>query len=124
MNIRSLSNPQAASAVEAKALKVKEAERIETKDTTERDADGQQSYGNPKRPVTEEELEQILKALKAHKGIVENNLRVEVGEENGVKVLRILDKENHLVRRVIEENFYELLSFISDSKPSLLNKAA
>ena len=68
MNIRSLSNP-----AQVLAQDKVEANRrdIKSDQTAERDADGKQSAGGQKhrRPLTDEEIAQVIEKLKNHEGI-------------------------------------------------------
>ena len=125
MNIRSLSNPQVPTKVDTTASKVRDVESsVKPHDTSDRDADGREFQKNKKKPVTEEELKNIMKAIKEHPGVSSNNLLVSLTEENGVRVLYVKTQDGKTIRRVTEDNFYELLSFIDQSNPRLLNKSA
>lgn len=125
MNIRSLSNPQTPTKVDTESAKIKATENsVKTHDTTERDADGRQPFHDQRRPVTQEELDEIMEAIKKHDGVKANNFSVELVEEEDQKVLYIKTPEGQTVRRVPESNFHELLSFIDQSNPRLLNKSA
>lgn len=125
MNIRSLSNPQLPTKVDTESSKVRAAETaVKTHDATERDADGRQPFQDQRRPVTQEELDEIIKAIREHEGVKTNNFKVELLEEHGQQVLYVKTQEGQTVRRVTESNFYELLSFIDQSNPRLLNKSA
>lgn len=121
MNIRSLSN----SAPIIQPTKVPEVNNaIKPHDTAERDADGRQPFGENKRPVTDEELEKIMKDLKAHPGVVKNNLIVELLAENDAKVILIKTQEGQIIRRVPEDQFYQLLDSMDQTNGRLFNKAA
>ena len=57
MNIRSLSSPVSIAPVN----QVKQAsEAIKSHDTSERDADGRQPFGEKKRKISDEELEKLI----------------------------------------------------------------
>lgn len=120
MNIRSLSQlPTVIS-----PTKVAEASSaIKPHDTAERDADGRQPFGEKKRPVTPEELEKIIEGLKAHPGVIANNLVVELIEEEHQKVLYLKTAEGQLVRRVVEADFFDLLTSLDQSSGRIFNKA-
>lgn len=127
MNIRSLSNPQIPTKVDTANDITKAAqESVKTRDATERDADGRQPYGQKKRAVTEEELKKILKAIREHDGVVNNELVVTFEEfsDGRPSVITITSAEGELIRRVTEDNFADLLSFINEPQPRLLNKSA
>lgn len=121
MNIRSLSQiPTVISPT--KITEVSSA--IKPHDTAERDADGRQPFGEKKRPVTPEELEKILEALRAHPGVVSNHLVIELIEEELQKVLLIKSPEGQIVRRVVEGDFYYLLETLDQPNGRIFNKAA
>lgn len=121
MNIRSLSHiitPISSSAI-------KEAQQsLRSHDTAERDADGREHQSSAQRPVSEEELEKILKSLRENAGIIANNLSVELEVQNEVRVLLIKSPDGHIVRRVSEKDFYQLLETMGQSNGLLISKAA
>lgn len=121
MNIRSLSHiitPTSGSAI-------KEASKtLKSHDTTERDADGREHQSSDQRPVTEEELEKILKNLRENPGVIANNLSVEITMENEVRVLVITSATGQIIRRVVEKDFYQLLETIGQNNGLLISKSA
>jgi len=105
--------------------KVKEASTaIKPHDTAERDADGRQPFGDKRRQVTEEELEKILENLRAHPGVVSNNLIVELNTDMPMRILVIKGQDGQVIRRVPETEFYQLLENIDQTNGRLLNKSA
>ena len=121
MNIRSLSHiitPTSGSAI-------KEASKtLRSHDTTERDADGREHQASQQRPVTEEELEKILKNLKENPGVIANNLSVEMIIENDIRLILITSSEGQIIRRVVEKDFYQLLETIGQNNGLLISKSA
>ncbi len=121
MNIRSLTQiPTVLS-----PTKVSEASSaIKPHDTAERDADGRQPFGEKRRKVTPEELEKIIENLKRHAGIVANGLVIELVQEESQQVLYIKTAEGQTVRRVVEDDFYQLLDSLDQTSGRIFNKAA
>jgi uncharacterized FlaG/YvyC family protein len=122
MNIRSLTGLGAQILLPVKAGENQTA--LKAHDTTERDADGRLFQQSKKRKVTEEELKKILESLKANAGIVANHLNVLLVRENEVQVILIQTPEGETVRRIPEENFYQLLDNMDLANGRILNKAA
>lgn len=122
MNIRSLTQlPTVLS-----PTKVSEASTaIKAHDTTERDADGRQPFGeDKKRPVTPEELEKIIENLKKHPGVLANNLSIELVFEESRQILLIKSQDGQIIRRVPEAEFYQLLDNLDQSNGRIFSKAA
>jgi uncharacterized FlaG/YvyC family protein len=122
MNIRSLSSPVTVVPIN----QVKQAsEAIKPHDAEERDADGRQPFGEKKRKITDEELEKLLKSLKAHPGVVANGLVVELlmieGQE---RAILIKNASGQIVRRVPDGEFAGLLDNIDQANGRLFDKAA
>jgi len=122
MNIRSLSSPVAV----VPASQIKQAsEAIKPHDADERDADGRQPFGEKKRKITDEELEKLLKSLRAHPGVVANGLVVELlmidGQE---RAILIKTPTGQTVRRVPDGEFATLLDNIDQASGRLFDKAA
>lgn len=121
MNIRSLS--QLPTVISTNKIK-EAAATIKPHDTAERDADGRQPFGEKKRPVTPEELEQILEGLKKHPGVLAHQLQVSLVEEETRKVIYIKSPEGETLRRVVEEDFYYLLESLDQPNGRIFNKTA
>ncbi|MCB0377086.1 MAG: hypothetical protein KDD33_01210 [Bdellovibrionales bacterium] len=123
MNIRSVSNP-----AQVRAQEKVQAERqtIKSDTTSEREANGQQLFGDGEahRPLTEEEIERLLKKLKSHPGISQNNLKVEFTHENGKQVVYIRSQENETIRRFVEADLFHYLYKEDKEAMHLLSKTA
>lgn len=108
MNIRSLSNPAQVLAQE----KVDSMRRdIKSDHTTERDANGQQPFRDPppRRPLTDEELEQVLDKLRNHEGIQRHQLQVNLYVEGDQKIVKIESNEGQIVKRLLERDLFDYL---------------
>lgn len=107
MNIRSLSNPaQVLAKDEVEAQK-----GIKSNETTDREANGQQSREETDsfRSLTDEEIEQVLEKIRSNDGIQKHGLLVHLSEETGQKIVRIETPEGEIVKRFIERDLYYYL---------------
>lgn len=108
--------------------KMRESVASETKSSTDRDANGQQQREEhvPKRGLTEEELQEAIKALEAVPGVKDSGLQFKlVREENGVPFVRVLDRDGKVVRRIAEAELADVRARQVNAKSTgnLLNKA-
>jgi|GEM_PF-3290786 len=123
MNIRSVSNP----------LLVKSGDKIEAErrdlksdQTTDRDGNGQQAYGDndSHRPLTEEELKTVVEKLKQHEGISKHGLNVLLTLSGDRPVVTIEDNQGKIIKRLTERHLFEYL-FQDESEPlSLVRRTA
>lgn len=121
MNIRSLSSPVTA----LQPSKVKEnTGEIKFQDTAERDADGRQPFGEKKRRITEDELNDVIEKLKTHPGVIANNLSVEITQEAPDRILLLKGADGQIIRRVHEADFIDLLESIDQTNGRIFHKAA
>lgn len=95
MNIRSVSNPAQVLAKD----KIDASKTIKSDQTEDREANGQQPYGDsePHRPLEEEEVEQVLAKIRETDGIKNSGLQVELVIENNQKVVKILSPEGETI---------------------------
>lgn len=122
MNIRSLSNPAQVLAKD----KIEASRQIKSDQTEEREGNGQQTHGDGEahRPLTPEELEQVLKKIRSIDGIESNGLLVKLVEENGQKVVKIEDPTGKVVRRFVERDLFFYLNQSQDAPVRLVDKSA
>ncbi len=100
-------------------------EAIRSHDASERDADGRQPFGDKKRRITDEELEKLIKSLKAHPGVIANGLVVELLiEDNQSRFILIKTSEGQIVRRVPDQDFAHLLDNMDQASGRLFDRAA
>ena len=123
MNIRSVSNPAQVLAKE----NIEESKTIRSNETADREANGQQSQGETNdgyRPLTAEELDQVIEKIKANEGIQRHGLLVQVSHENDTKVLKIESPDGQLVKRFVERDLYNFLFSRSSDDIQLVKKTA
>ena len=97
---------------------------IKAHDATDRDADGRQQQKDKRRKVSEDEIQKIIESLRANAGVVNNNLLVEIASENETRVLYVKSPEGQIIRRIPEDQFYQLLDSIDLTNGRIINKAA
>ncbi len=124
MNIKGL-NPQTISLDYAKGVTKKK--EMKSTETSDRDADGKKNPEErpPKHQLTEEELQEVLKALNALSGVKEKQLKVTFTENEGHYVFYIKDPYGEVLRRLSTNDAWGIsLSHSADeSKGNLLDKA-
>ena len=122
MNIRSVSNPAQVLGKE----KIEAQKGIKSDETADREANGQQPQGDAEghRPLTDEELEQVLEKLKSHDGIMKSSLEVVAAEENGQKIVRIETPEGQVLRRILERDLFFYLYQEDKDSLQLVKKTA
>ena len=115
MNIRSLSNPAQVLGKE----NIESAKSIKSSETAEREANGQQAQGESPdfhRPLSEEEVEQVLEKLRSHEGIQQSELQVHAYTENNQNIVKIESPEGQVVKTILErELFFYLFQEDKDS---------
>ncbi|MBT4761872.1 MAG: hypothetical protein HOO06_09270 [Bdellovibrionaceae bacterium] len=125
MNIKSLA-PQPVSLDFAKG--VNKQKEVKTSDTGDRDADGKRNPDErpPKHQLTEEELQLVLKSLRALPGIKDKHLVVSYTEKDEHYTFFIKDPYGEIIRRLSTDEAWGLYLSHSDSedtKGHLLDKA-
>jgi hypothetical protein len=104
---------------------------IKSGNTADRDGNGQMPYDQnqqPQRePMTEEQLEKALKALREYPAVKEHNLSVELVEQEGRKFVLLKEPDGKLIRKIPEIELWSL-PVMTQSEPvkrgQLLRKMA
>ena len=122
MNIRSVSNPALVLAKD----KIEAEKGIKPDETADREANGQQPNNQPDfyRPLTPEELEQVLEKLRSHEGIVKHGLSVVSYVENNQNIVKIESPEGKILKRILEQDLYFYLYQEDKDSLQLVKRAA
>lgn len=93
--------------------------------TSDRDANGQSQKdgGEKRRNLSQEELEQAMKALEDVPGVKDSGLRLELTSKDGTSVVTIKDSTGKVVRRIPESELSTLLEQKAKKTGNLLNRA-
>ena len=100
---------------------------IKSDSTTDRDANGQQAFGERqehREPMTEEQLQKVLEHLKTLPVVKDHNLTVELAEQEGKKFVLLKEPNGKLIRRIPESELWSLQIMQEDKKGQILNKSA
>lgn len=114
--------------------KPEESRAIKAGSTTDRDANGQTAYDQDqghqqhREPMTEEQLQRALKALRDYPAVKEHHLKVELVEQNGKKFVLLTEPDGKIIRKIPEIELWTL-PVMTDSDPKnkkgqLLRKTA
>ena len=106
---------------------------IKSSNTTDRDANGQQAYDQQgqqqkhREPMTEEQLETAMKALRDYPAVKEHNLSIELVTQEGCRFVLLKEPSGKLIRRIPEIELWSL-PVMTESEPNkkgqLLRKMA
>ena len=105
---------------------------IKSGNTTDRDANGQQAYDQQgqqkhREPMTEEQLETAMKALREYPAVKEHNLTIELVTQEGRSFVLLKEPSGKLIRRIPEVELWSLPVMTEsepDKKGQLLRKMA
>ena len=122
MNIRSVSNPPQVLAKD----KVEASKTIKSDETDEREANGQQPFADPDqyRPLTDDEIEEVLGKIRSNDGIKKNGLLVKLYNENNQKIIKIEAPDGKVIKRFVEKDLYFFLYQGGEEDIHLVNKSA
>ena len=124
MNIRSLSNPAQVLAKD----KLDELKGIKSNETSDREANGQQLHDGEKpdfyRPLTPEEIEQVLVKIRSHEGIMKSDLVVNAYVENEKNIVKIESPEGQVIKRIFEKELFFYLFQEDKDSLHLVERAA
>lgn len=103
---------------------------IKSGDATDRDANGQMGYDQQKKhqePMTDEQFEKALKALKELPAVKDHHLTTEVAMIDGKRFVLLKEPTGKLLRKISESELWTLPT-MKDSDPNkkgqLLRKTA
>lgn len=104
---------------------------IKSGNTTDRDANGQMGYDQQKQkqqePMTEEQLQKALQALRDLPAVKDHQLSTELTEIDGKKFVLLKEPNGKLIRKISESELWTL-PVMKDSDPNkkgqLLRKTA
>lgn len=100
---------------------------IKSDSTTDRDANGQQTFGENREqhePMTEEQLNKALEHLKNLTAVKDHNLIVELSAVDGRNFIFLKEPNGKLIRRIPESELWSLQILQDDKKGQILNKSA
>jgi hypothetical protein len=123
MNIKSLGTPLILQ-IDSKP-RVEGQQKVQPRESSERDADGRQQQADEglKRHLTDEEILEAMDKLRQLPGVQNNNLRVRLVTEAGIKRVFIEDPEGRVVRRLSESQLWAAVQHLDKSTGQLINKA-
>jgi uncharacterized FlaG/YvyC family protein len=101
---------------------------LKTDSTTDRDANGQQAFGEQKQserePMSEEQLKKALDHLHSLSVVKENGLQLELIESEGKKFVLLKEPSGKVIRRIPEHELWSLQIMQEDKRGQLLNRSA
>lgn len=102
---------------------------IKSESTTDRDANGQMAGGDQQQqqsrdPMTDEQFEKALEALRATSAVKDNGLSVEKSESEGKKIALIKDPTGKVIRRIMEAELWTLSAVKKGDRGQILSKTA
>ncbi len=104
------------------------ARTIKSESTTDRDANGQQAFGdekkNQKEPMTEEQLKQAIDHLRSLPVVKDNGLYLELVEVDGKRFVLLKEPTGKIIRRIPELELWSLQVMQEDKRGQLLNRSA
>jgi len=84
---------------------------IKSDESHERDANGQQSSGDPQQhrePMSDEMFQKAIDHLKQLPGVKEHNWSIEPAEINSKRFILVKDLQGHTIRRISEYDLWSL----------------
>lgn len=101
---------------------------IQTENTKDRDANGQQLYykERKKEKMTDEQFEKAVALLREKHFVKDMNWTVLTSEENGLKFASVQDAQGNIIRKIAEFDLWEVFDDIKseETKGQLLKKTA
>lgn len=100
---------------------------IKSENATEREGNGQMSWDQqqkPRPPMSDEELKQAKEKLLQIEAVQNSGWIVEEAHTETKKVLLVKDAEGKIVRRIMEEEIWQLLEPPDKNRGRILNRAA
>jgi len=101
---------------------------IKSESTTDRDANGQQAFGDQqeqhREPMTEEQLKAALEHLQGLAAVKDHGLSVELIEQSGKKFVLLKEASGKVIRRIHEAELWTLQVMHDEKKGQILNKSA
>lgn len=81
---------------------------VRTHNSADRDPNGRQDgqEKEPKHRLTQQEFDDALKVLESNPGLKANGLTIKVEHEDDVRVVKIVDPDGKLVRRLSESQLW------------------
>ncbi len=126
MNLKSLSSSITPVDITTRADAAADVRRSSAQSSADRDADGRQSRDDqkPKRPLTDDEFNEILAKIKELPGIKASNLTVKVVELHNEKWIHIEDASGQVVRRLSQSDLWSFYFSSGRTTGQLFDKAA
>lgn len=100
---------------------------IKSDSTTDRDANGQQAFGeNPEHhePMSDEQLQKAMDHLKGLAAVKDNSLVVELLVVENRRFVLLKEPSGKVIRRIPEAELWSLQILQDDKKGQILNKSA
>jgi uncharacterized FlaG/YvyC family protein len=111
-------------------LRVKEQvqKAIKSDSTTDRDANGQQAFGDQKQdqkePMNDEQLKKALAHLRSLPVVLDNHLVVDLIEQGDKKFVLLKEPTGKIIRRIPELELWSLQVMQEDKRGQILNRSA
>ena len=102
---------------------------IKSDSATDRDANGQQAFGDPKGdqhhgPMSDEQLQKAIEHLKSLSVVKDNALVVELIQVQEKKFVVLKEPNGKVIRRIPESELWSLKAMEEDKRGQILNKSA
>jgi hypothetical protein len=125
MNVKSVTTNLLPIDAKTRAEAVKDVRR-QTHSTADRDADGkrQQEQETPKRHLTEDEFDEVLKRINELPGIKDSHLVVKAVQMEDHRLIYIEDLSGQVVRRLSEADLWSIYFSSGRMTGQLFDKAA
>lgn len=124
MNIKGVLGPQIPNPVK----NVEKVDRAIHSDMShDRDANGQQTFGDQKKdqgPMSDEQLEKAMEQLRQLPALKEHHWTVQLAIEDGKKFVLVKDNLGTLIRRIPEADLWSLSNDGNSTKGHLFKRAA
>lgn len=103
---------------------VQKVDRKTTNETTDREGNGQSQQKEPeRRKLSDKEVTELVAYLESLDGVKNNNLKVRLAVNEGVRVIFIEDPSGKVVRRIPDSEFALVSKTKEQKSGNLLNKA-
>ncbi len=100
---------------------------IKSENATEREGNGQMPWDQgkkPRPPMSDEELRQAKEKLLEIESVKNSGWIVEESHTETKKILLVKDAEGNLIRRILEDEIWQLLEPPDKNRGRIINRAA
>lgn len=124
MNVKSIASPLLTS-VDAR-LKADVKTEMKSQDASDREADGRRQSDddeNPKRPMTNDEIEEVLESIRQLPGVQTHSLLVELSSEADHQVVWLKDAKGKVIRRLTLDQLWQIYKRPDKGKGQIFDRA-